>query len=124
MNAAGRTSVVPAAHRLVVGDDDGQQVLRVQNAGDVVERVVDTRESARARSCARGRAPRDHGVVAVDADDVHARHHDLVHRRVAEREHAVQNRLLRVGDVRLGGDDLAELLGRRFAVFFDRATVG
>ena len=57
-----------------------------------------------------------HGVRELDADDVDARHHDLAHHRVAEREDAVQQRLLVARDVRLRGDDLAELLGRLLAL--------
>ena len=44
MNSAGRTSVGQPA-RLFVGDDDGQQILRVENADDVVERVVEHRKA-------------------------------------------------------------------------------
>ena len=53
----------------------------------------------------------------IDADDVDARHHDLLHFRLAEREHAVNQLLLGRRDVGLGGDDLAELLGRRLPFF-------
>jgi hypothetical protein len=43
-----------------------------------------------------------------------------VHGRVAEGEHAAQNRFLGVGDVRLGSDDLPELFGGLLPVFLDR----
>ena len=55
---------LPAVHRLVVVDHEGQQVLGVQDAGDVVERLLEHREAARARSCARGPPPRSSGVVS------------------------------------------------------------
>ena len=58
----------------------------------------------------------DHGVVVVDADDVDARHHDLLHLGLAEREHAVNQLLLGRRDVGFGRDDFAELLGRRLAL--------
>ena len=83
----------PSVSRLLVRDGGGQQILRVEDAGDLVERVVEHREprvlgAAHAVEHVRPRRR------ALDADDVDARHHDLVHRRVAEREDAVEDRLL------------------------------
>ena len=115
MNDGGPHERQPAVRRLLVGDDRGQHILRVEDADHLVERFADTRESARAPSCECGRAPRDHGVVGIDADDVDARHHDLLHLGLAEREHAVNQLLFGERHIGLGGDDLAKLLGRCFA---------
>ena len=119
MNVGGRTSDPPSVRRLLVGDDRRQHVLRVQDADDVVERLAKHGQPRvlRAANAVEHLGPRR---VGVDADDVHARHHDLLHLRFAEREHAVDQLFFGRRHLGLGRDDFAELLGRRLAILVVR----
>ena len=91
------------------------QVLEVGDAEHVVGALADDRDAAEA--AAQGERERlAQGLVALDEDDVGARHHHLAHDGVAELEDRVDHRPLAVLDelVLLGQvDQLAQLgLGR------------
>jgi hypothetical protein len=84
---------VPPEHRLIVVDHERQEILGVEDAGDVVERVAEHGE-ARVLGAAHAihhLAPRR---AELDAHDVDAWDHDVAHGRVREREDAVKERLL------------------------------
>ena len=115
MNDARPHERLPAVHRLVVVDDEGQQILGVQDARDVVERLLEHGE-ARVLGAAHAIHHLAPARRQLDPDDVHARHHHLAHHRIGEREHAVQQRLLIARHVRLRRDDLPELLGGLLAL--------
>jgi hypothetical protein len=116
MNTAGRTSdVQPSAGGLVV-DHRGQQVLR-RRARPPPRRASGRRPGSRAWPALRTRSTTsDHGRRLLDAEDVDARHHDLAHVGVAEREDAGEQVLLLTRDVGLGRDHLPELLGADLAL--------
>ena len=123
MNAGGRTSDEPSGRGLFVGDDRRQQILGVQNSDDLVECVAKHRKSRVLRTA---NAIEDFGPRRrlLDANDIDARHHDLLHFGLAERKHAVNQFLFGRRDVRFGGDHFAELFGRRLAVFGVAAAGG
>ena len=95
---------LPPARGLLAVDHRRQDVLGEEDAGDRVERVVVHREARvlRAPHAVHDLRPRR---VVLDADDVHARHHHLLHLGLGERGVAAEDVALDGRQLRLRLED-------------------